>query len=477
MRDEQHDGEGPATGRALFLGKALLVAGLAGCGPDAPEPARPPDVLLLTVDTLRPDHLGLYGYGRPTSPQIDRWFTDATLWRRAYATEAATAPSVVSILTGRLPQDHRVRNFYQLLPDEVPTLADRLGAAGYQTAAVVSNVVLTDEAVGLGARFDHYDDFVDEREGERLVFERKAERTTEAALAWLRAERDPRRPHFLWVHYIDPHGPYRAPAGSPQTFAHEGRIPSQPDRMLRYQIDPDVTDALDYVDRYDEEIAYTDREIGRLLAAYAELGLADDAVLAFTADHGETMAEREWWFTHQYHVHEPIARVPLLLRYPGCAAEVIERPVSLVDLAPTLLDLCGVALDDAEAQRSLVAHDPLAEPAPVFVEATSFDERGQRRAMIVGSTKWIVQLGRPGGELQARWVHALELDPDEAERTAWGPLDERRAAALARLIEADPDPGGAPVTPLSGSALDAPKIRPGLDAEQLEGLRQLGYVR
>lgn len=460
---------------------AVFAAGCAQADPDGAgaraDPASRPrrDVLLVTVDTLRPDHIGYYGYPRPTSPRLDRFLADATVWRRAYATEAATAPSVVSILTGLLPQQHRVRLFYQLLPPDVPTLADRLGAAGYQTAAVVSNVVLTDEAIGLGGRFDHYDDFVDEREGDRPVWERNAARTTDAVLAWLNAERDPARPHFLWVHYIDPHGPYRAPADRPATFSHAGALAAQPERMLAYQIDPAVDDALDYVDRYDEEIAYVDREIGRLLDAYDELALARDAVIAFTADHGETMAEREWWFTHQYHVHEPIVRVPLALRFPGCEPGFVERPASLVDLAPTLLALAGVDVDAATGARSLL--DAGSAPAPIFTEATSFDLQGQRRAMILDRTKWIVQVARPTGREQARWVHALELDPDEAERLAFGPLDERRAAPLLELITADPDPGGQPLDPDTGRRIAGPKVRPGLDPEQLEALRQLGYVR
>jgi len=481
MHDTQREQE-PAPRRSRTRDRcAPLLVLLAACGPatttEADAPAGPRDVLLVTVDTLRPDHLGLYGYERPTSPRLDEWFGSGTVWERAYATEAATAPSVVSILTGLLPQEHRVRLFYQLLPDEVPTIADRLGAAGFQTAAVVSNVVLTDEAVGLGGRFDHYDDFVDEREGDRPVWERNAKRTTDAALAWLEAQRDPGRPHFLWVHYIDPHGPYRAPADRPRAFTHDGFIPSQPERMLAYQVDPDVTDALDYVDRYDEEIAYTDREIGRLLDAYAELGLADEAVVAFTADHGETMAEREWWFTHQYHVHEPIVRVPLALRVPGEPGARIAEPVSLVDLAPTLVALSRAPVADARPERSLLAERPERATSAILTEATSFDGLGQRRALVRGSTKWVVQLARPGGELQARWVHALELDPDEAERLAWGPLDERRAAPLTASIAADPDPGGAPIDPDVGSPLAGPKVRPGLDAEQIEALRQLGYVR
>ncbi len=115
--------------------------------------------------------------------------------------------------------------------------------------------MLTDESIGIARRFDHYDDFVDERESKRLVFERNASRTTDAALSWLREERDPGRPLFLWIHYIDPHGPYRVPTEEGPRFSHEGGRPLESERVHRFQLEPGVTDALDYVDRYDEEVA------------------------------------------------------------------------------------------------------------------------------------------------------------------------------------------------------------------------------
>ena len=139
----------------LAIGLSLLPS----CSASEPETAGPSgsgsgDILLVTVDTLRPDHLGIYGYARATSPNLDRWFADGAIFERAYATEANTPPSVVSILTGLLPQEHRVRLFYQLLPQETRLVSELLPPA-YQTAAFVSNIVLTDEALGAAGRFDH----------------------------------------------------------------------------------------------------------------------------------------------------------------------------------------------------------------------------------------------------------------------------------------------------------------------------------
>lgn len=192
-----------------------------------------PDILLISVDTLRPDHLSLYGYARPTSPAIDRFFGEAEIYEAAYSAEANTSPSVVSMLTGLYPARHRLRLFYQRISPDVHVLSDYLSAAGYQTAAVVSNVVLTAEAIGLSTRFDHYDDFVDEREQRLDVFERRASRTSDAAIAWLDEARDPDRPHLLWVHYIDPHGPYAAPdaSGAPR-FSSDERRPLDTKRII-----------------------------------------------------------------------------------------------------------------------------------------------------------------------------------------------------------------------------------------------------
>ena len=203
----------------LTLGAAVVVAVIAflfltadrAGGPSAVRPseatagqtsdlATRPSLLLISIDTLRADHMGIYGYRRPTTPRIDAWFEGGQVFEAAYSTEANTSPSVVSFLTGLLPQSHGVRLLYQKIPPGVITIADLLREAGYQTAAVVSNLVLTAEAIGLDERFDHYDDFVDEEEPRRKIYERRASRTSDAAIAWLSGSRDRGRPSFLWVH-------------------------------------------------------------------------------------------------------------------------------------------------------------------------------------------------------------------------------------------------------------------------------------
>ena len=456
--------------RAVWLLLTASLSATSGCGGEE----RPPNVLLISVDTLRPDHLSLYGYERETSPRLDAFFEDATIFTRAYAAEAATAPSVVSFLTGRYPAQHGVRLLYQKLEPEIAILPEMLSARGYQTAGVVSNIVLTHEALGIADRFDHYDDFVDEREsGRKDIYERRASRTTEAALAWLGAQRRAGQPHFLWVHYIDPHGPYLPPEDKPTSFTHEGEQPIDLERVHEYQQVDGVDDGLAYIDRYDEEIAYTDHEIGRILDAYRELGLEDDTIVLFTADHGETMIEYDRYFTHGYHIWEPIVKVPLMMRVPGESGERHDEPVSLVDLVPTILERTGTPIPPG------LDGVPLGKRAPgsaVSVEAThGKSARGavQHRGLIRGDDKWMVTVDTTRKVRRRAWIDLSTVD----ERVMQFPRGEDEDfAQLLEWVATDPDAAGRPAIYDKGFNLDGPKVAPGRTEAELEALRALGYV-
>jgi len=443
---------------------------LAGCSQTPAEPRG--DVLLITIDTLRADHLGLYGYERATSPEIDRWFGGHAVYQRAYSAEAATSPSVVSILSGMLPQDHGIRLFFQLLSDDVELIPDLL-PRDYQTAAIVSNMVLTDEAIGLARRFDHYDDRIDQRESARKMFERNAERTTNAALLWLAQERDPDRPLFLWVHYIDPHGPYRAPEGAPVRFEHEGKHEFDLDTIPAFMRVEGVDDGLAYVDRYDEEIAYVDAHVGRLLSGYARHRDPDAALILLTADHGETMMEHERWFNHSYHVYQPIVRVPLALRGPGVERGRVERLASGLDVAVTILAFAGVDVPAALEGRDLRRGTALSPDRTVFTEASR--QGFQWRAAIRGDRKWMMNVRGPEASVVERVEYDLAADPGEANGRPWGEATDS-TRRLEELVHADPDPAGMPAEYSEGVRLQAPKVAPDVSDEQLEALRALGYA-
>jgi arylsulfatase len=447
----------------------FAMAGGLGCEMGAP---RQPDILLVTVDTLRPDHLGIFGYERPTSPRIDEFFADGAIFERAYSVEANTPPSVLTILSGLPPRSHGVRGFYELLKKDVALIPDRLPEA-YQTAAFVSNIVLTNEAIGIADRFDHYDDYVDEAESARPnIYERSAARTTDAALAWLEQEREDGRPLFLWVHYIDPHGPYSAPAESLRGFTHEGwEEPGGRRRVRKYQFDPTVTDGLTYVDRYDEEIAYTDAQVGRLLDGYGATASLEDAFVLFTADHGESMMEHGIWFTHGYHVWEEIMRVPLLLRGPGVASGRRTELSSGLDIAPTILAAAGLTTplrDDVLGRGFDLRSKTIPSDRVIYAEASLDTHRW--RAGWRGNDKWM--FSNKGAVIMPQIHFDLENDPDEEGRRPWfatPPPD-----AILELIKTDPIIGDTK-RGRTGSQLDAPKIDSRVSDAQRRQLEALGY--
>jgi arylsulfatase len=455
--------------KILIAGAGLCAVVGQGCQ-EAQSPGA--DVLLICVDTLRADHLGFYGYTRTTSPKLERWLSHGSIFETAYSTEASTPASVVSMLSGRLPQDHGVRAFWQLLAVDVPLLPDLLPPA-YQTAAVVSNFVLTDEALGIADRFDYYDDFVDEIESKRRVWERRASRTTNAALRWLSESRDPDRPIFLWVHYIDPHGPYHPPADKPRAFQHEGKIPLERSRMHRFQIDPGVDDALHYQDRYDEEIAYTDAQIGRLLGGYSAQASLDDALVIFVADHGESMMEHERWFTHGYHVYEEIVRVPLVLQAPGMSPGRVTTPVSIIDIVPTILRFAGAVTPEFLAGIDLRDRERRSRARPLFMEATL--EEFQWRAVVDSGGKWIARYAQGSTKPNSRFFYDLREDPHELRPRPWPPEGEGRRALLAHA-RSDRYLTKGNATHQTARKLEGPKIDPRADREALERLRALGYV-
>ncbi len=439
-------------------------------------PARPGDIVLITIDTLRVDHLGIYGYRRSTSPNIDRWFSKGAIFERAYSTEASTSPSVVSILSGTLPQEHGVRLFFQHVPTDVKLLPDLLPDE-YQSAAIVSNMVLTDEAMGMASYFDHYDDFVDQRESVRKIFERNAKGTTDAALRWLATQRDPDRPAFLWVHYIDPHGPYKPPSDWKTEFGHEGSVPVIVEKIHPYALLEGVDDALTYVDRYDAEINYCDHQVDRLLKAYAKTQPIDDALVLLTSDHGESMMDHERWFAHTYHVYEELVHVPLLLRGPGVEPIRTQRLASLIDVATTILGFAGAEIPSGLQGFDLRRGSTLTLDRTVFAEASRMD--GQWRAAIRGDKKWITLVRGRRREIFERVLYDLAADPEEATKAPWPemPAQGSPSAVLEEMVRTDPDPSGWPRAFVRGTRLDAPKAAPGLTDEQFEILKSLGYTK
>ncbi len=320
----------------------LALLPLMACA-DATPRAR--HVVLVTVDTLRPDRLGAYGYAPARTPALDELADESLRFERAYAHSSLTLPSVASLLTGRLPAAHGLLSNAGTLREEFGSLASALQAAGFRTAGFVGSWVLRSEA-GLDRGFERYTRSYRSAEQVRKRLENPARVLTDEALVWL-ADREPGERLFLWIHYQEPHGPYTpasfeppspdpAERELPRTGTNSGRggIPNYQwlghGRLSEYQA------------RYDAEIAELDRQIGRLLEELRRRAVLDEAALVFTADHGEAFGEDGLYCAHGEGLGETLLRVPLLLRLPGLEPGVRRDRVGLVDVAPTLLALAGL---------------------------------------------------------------------------------------------------------------------------------------
>ncbi len=433
--------------RPLGIGVALLcLAGLAvgvysylrQATPAAGVPPAPLNLLLITLDTTRADHLGCYGYGRARTRHLDQLASEGVRFAQAFSPAPITLPAHASILTGLYPFHHGVRNngnFY--LGDQVPTLATLLHDHGYKTAAFVSSFIL-DRRYGLARGFADYDD---KQEGANpqvisLEAERRGDRTALALTAWLdRYAKDPHpAPFFIWLHLYDPHEPYRPPSPFREAFADAP---------------------------YDGEIAFDDAVIAAVMDRLGQLGLRDRTLVAVIGDHGESLGDHGEE-THSMFVYDSAIRVPFLLWRPGLVPEgrVVDAQVRAVDLAPTVLDLLGAPGLTRVDGRSLVplmgGRDTM--PAPIVYAETFLPKFYMNWAPLrtVRDERW-KYIDAPRPEL-----YDLASDPAEAENRA---ADRAQTAqGLRRELDRLTGGGGGEMTPGR------------MDRETLEKLAALGYV-
>lgn len=303
---------------------------LAAAVPPAPPPTpaetgkplqAPRSILLITVDTLRADHLSSYGYARPTSPNIDALAARGVRFERAYSPSAFTPQAIPALLAGRYPSElHRTFSHFSRYPKGNHFIAEKLRDAGYRTAAVVSHFYFK-KHYGLAAGFDDYDtrpipagdSSIDDRVTSSAI--------TARAVEWLEKSAQEKKPFLLWVHYLDPHKNY---------LRHKDHsiFGNQP------------------IDLYDGEILHTDFHIGRLLKAFEKHPASQRAAVIFTADHGEGFGDHGYRF-HGRSVYDDQIRVPLIIAIPGAKPAVRKSPTGLVDIAPTMRALAALKPDPA----------------------------------------------------------------------------------------------------------------------------------
>ena len=415
------------------LAAALACCLLSACaGPAKPAaPAQPPDVVLITVDTLRADRVG-----GALTPAINAVGAGGARFLAARTTVPLTLPAHVSLMTGALPTQTGVRlNGAHRFNDSRPTLARLFKDAGRDTAAFVGAFVL-DRQFGLATGFDTYDDQIARAPDAplRLEAERPAAAVADRAIAWVRGRPQtagvPRRPFFLWAHFYDPHAPYTPPADA---LARSGG------------------------DAYGGEVAYVDAEIGRLLRAISEAGGGRPVITAILGDHGESLGEHGER-THGMLLYDGAVRIPLVIAGPGVAAGEHRQAVSIADVAPTLLRLSGLAAP--AGARGMWGRDlfsTTAREADIYAETMYPRVMGWSGLTALVEERWkvIVPEGA-GGEL-------YDLANDPAERAdAAESRPEIVQAASARLAGI-----------ASAETASAPAAA---SAEAQDRLRALGYV-
>jgi len=412
-----------ASRAALAVCAAQLFLGCGGGDPCAQN------LLLVTVDTLRADALGVYGYDLPTSPHLDRFAEDAVVFESAYAPSTWTLPSVASLMTAHAPATHGAERTRSVLHGSFETLAERLARAGFRTGAVVSHTFLAPRR-GFAQGFQDFDEGLIAASAERSQHATSSPQVTDRGLAWLDAGvADGGAPWFLWLHYFDPHHVYEEREGLTSRFGEVDReAMERPDDPA----DPAAFEAWVEAHRegartlYDGEVAFTDRHLGRLFDGLAERGLADDTLVVVTADHGEEFLDHGA-VRHRWNLHDATLRVPLLVRGPGLVPRRVDGPVSLMDVKPTVLALlCGTGEPEGLPGTSLVPAlrgRPLERP-PVVARLHSLDQ--DVHEAIVGD-RW--KLVRTGNEVA---LYDRVADPGE-ERDVSAEHPETARALEARL--------------------------------------------
>ncbi len=449
--------------RALSLLTVSLISHGCSQGSAAEHPASPRSVVVITVDTLRRDHLGSYG-GDVDTPALDALAAESFRFLDGVSPAPTTLPSHTSLFTGNYPARHGVvLNGRYRVPPEARTLAETLAARGYSTAAFVGSAVL-DATYGLDQGFETYDDEFASDTG-AVQEQRRASEVSTSAIEWLKTAQPP---FFLWVHYFDPHGPYDPPPPFDGRY-YRGKDPRAPaNRSMDgvneafYQRLEGITDVEYPRAQYKAEVSYTDAQIGRLLAVLDATVPTDQTLVVMTADHGESLGENDYYFDHGETLHDSSLAVPLLLRAPWLGGgRKVSGPASLVDLYPTILDLLELPVPtnvQGQSLESYLERGQLPADRTVFFEThlPVLDGGAPILGMKKGSWKLVLWPDQAA-------LFDLATDPGELVNLAREkePVIERIGPELLTYLE---------VRPMAAEPLEP-------DAQQIAKLRALGYIR
>jgi len=401
-----------------------------------------PNILLISIDTLRPDRLGYAGGTHDTSPAIDGLAGAGMVFNNNYSVAGWTLPAMATVLTGRYPKEHGATDFHWSMDLSHRTLADMVRAEGYDTRGYVSHVILK-PSYGFAEGFRHYDfsvlnvghphDVATARQLTDLVVRDLDEVT---------------KPYFIWVHYFDPHFEYLKHS----KWQHFGNSP---------------------IDRYDQEIAHTDEQIARLISELKRKGLFDNTIVVFTSDHGEEFGEHD--AEYHYTLHEEVMRVPLVIAGPGVAPGTDDTPTRQVDILPTLLGLLGIERPTDLPGRDILS--PTDESLPIFMERDRPPPYNQRGVIMDGYKLIAIEqadtasipVGSRGTHVAITNVHPgiylYDLSADPGEKNNIYSDSHPKAKELLQLMTDHYSGNEKPLRPVE------------LDENLREKLRSLGYIR
>ncbi len=422
---------------------ALSLTFAACSGPGAERRAR--NVVLITIDTLRADHVGAYGGPVPT-PAFDRLAQEGVLVEGACTPTPSTGPAHVSLMTGLHPWNHGILlNAVPMEGLEEPVLAEHFSAAGFETAAFVSSFNV-DQRWGFGRGFEVFH-FEPTETMKKRDFWSRGEATTDAALRWL--ESHSRERFFIWLHYFDPHAPYKPPGELAE--ADFGPVD-----LEGKELPPEVASLEKWVESiraYRGEVAYTDAHVGRLIQGLQDRGILDQTAVVFTSDHGEGLGDHAH-MGHGWNLYDELVTVPMIVRAPGLpAGQRLQGAAQLEDLMPTILSLAGLPhpadLDGFDLLGWLQGKESASPRPAVYGRRAAFPKEPELFFERRWPLKWIGEKAGPG-----RFYH---LGRDRGEHT--GAEAPEMSPALREAI--------------SRAVVPRERI---LDEESRKALEALGYL-
>jgi len=459
------------TTKTRFLAQMasfLCVAGLlASC---TSKPSGPVDnVVLIIVDTLAARHLGVYGAANSPSPNIDSFARSSTVFEKAYSPSSWTKPAVASIFTGVMPSVHDVRSIDIDLNEDHPTLATRLKNIKIQSAGFISHTFISPE-MGYGQGFDRYETLPFRGNVHDVVSSKKI---TDLGIDWLKENvTTSKKPFFLFLHYFDPHNNYQHHESFDRSSWYNGEIkPGMDIRDIRNRIPEMNDDDIKYIrDLYDEEIAFTDEQIGRFLKFLKDMNLSDRTLVVLTADHGEEFLNHGA-IGHSRTLYDELIHVPLIVRLPAKGqARRVEANVTTLDILPTVMDLFGIDKDpqlQGVSLKETLIDSNATPPARDIISEVDFRSRfikSNKIAAIRGDYKLV--LDKPTSTFE---LFNLKSDPREIENIV--SVDTVRVAEMGKVITDYKDK-----YQQNDEALFKRKKKIESTPEEVEQLESLGYL-